>query len=399
MMINKYIILGEGDSHDKIVVDSLDKDSLSTDESRTSTPISRDWMEKLLVLGIAWGRGGGSSSPGDSSAWHIQGVGCYIMKVYRFLNNLLSGSEHGCISYLLCLSDQFFAFINLHFDWMIIPIPVVYILYDFLYDYYSYLSNVCKIDLQFRVPSYRTYLSIFNSRKQNLCIKTFLNFLQPVKGTLFLGDLKAAGGIYTNYTKYHFISTYPRLHLLKDLFGLVCVNRLNLVLDTVHNTYAGVGLKCFYGHLYSSILVQTITKAYSRVHRLEVYGLFNILVITGIGVVVWYKYVIHNGHPPHIPESIDCFKNPTAVVEGYKRVTFWMTQDIHEIVKHTFKYEPSFNDVDLPETHILDRDIPASIGTAIMLATFITTNVLIPFTLSTNVEITQQMPGCCCICQ
>ena len=339
-----------------------------------------------MVFGIVLGRGGGgSSSPGDSSGWHIHGVACYIMKkVYQFLNNLLSGCEHGLISFLLCLCDQLSEFINHNLGW-IIPIPVVY----FIYEYFEFISNVYKIDLQFQVPSHRLYITIFHIWPKKLCIKTLMNFLQPERGTRFLKELEAPRRRYTNYTKYkNFIGTYHRLHLLKDQLGLVCVNRLNLVLDTVHNTYAGAGLKLVYGDLYSSILVQTITKAYSREHRRERYGLFNILVIGGIGVVVWYKFVINNGHPPHIPESIDCFKNPTAVVEGYKRVTFWMTQDVHEIVKQTFKYEPSFNEIDLPNcigrAKILG-DAPAYIGTAIMLATFITTKVLIP--LSTNVEI------------
>ena len=103
--------------------------------------------------------------------------------------------------------------------------------------------------------------------------------------------------------------------------------------------------------------------------------------------MVWYKFVLDTGVPAHIPEAIASFQNPTAVVEGYERVTFWMTQDVQEIVKHTFKHEPPFNEIDLPtiEDSKIMKDAPAYIGLAIMLATFITTKVLIP--LSTNVVI------------
>lgn len=150
------------------------------------------------------------------------------------------------------------------------------------------------------------------------------------------------------------------------------------MLDTVHNSYAGAGLKCLRSSLYSTILVQLTTKASSPLLRSKRYGIFNILVIGGIGVVVWYK----TSYIPYIPESSDCFQNPTAVVEGYKRLTFWMTQDVHEIVKHTFTHEAPFNEIDLEhrgtEKNKIVGDPAAYIGTAIMIATFITTNVLIP---------------------
>ena len=378
-ILEKYTIQSDGDCHENIVIDSLSTDSSCTSVNKTAS--SRDG---LLLFGIVLGRGGGGG-PGDSSGWRFQGVAwSIIQKVYNSLLHIFDVGEHGFISYLLCLSDPLFSFLNNNSDW-IIPIPVLYLIYE----YFEWISTVYKIDLQFQVPSHRAYVTIFNNfwdRKPG--IKTLKNFLRPEKGTRFIKDLEAPFCQYTNYTEYkNFIDTYHRLHLLKEKLGLVSVNRFNLVLDTVHNTFAGVGLKGLNGEQYTSTLVQTITKAYSRLHRRYRYGLFNILVTGGIGVVVWYKFVLDTGVPAHIPEAIASFQNPTAVVEGYERVTFWMTQDVQEIVKHTFKHEPPFNEIDLPtiEDSKIMKDAPAYIGLAIMLATFITTKVLIP--LSTNVVI------------
>lgn len=133
---------------------------------------------------------------------------------------------------------------------------------------------------------------------------------------------------------------------------------------------------------FSSILVQITTKFYSKQHRRELYGLFNILVLTGVGVVVWYKFQFINTVPPFIPESVESFQNPTAVVEGYEKVTYWTTKDIQPIVKHTFTHEKPF--VDIMNLNQfwghgrLYKDQVTCIGTAIMVATFLSTNVLIP---------------------
>lgn len=102
---------------------------------------------------------------------------------------------------------------------------------------------------------------------------------------------------------------------------------------------------------------------------------------------MWYK----TSYIPYIPDSSDYFQNPTVVVEGYIRFTFWMRQDVHKIVKHTFTHEAPFNEIDLEHREIeksvkLVGDPAAYIGTSIILATFITTNVLIPL-ITANVVI------------
>ena len=79
--------------------------------------------------------------------------------------------------------------------------------------------------------------------------------------------------------------------------------------------------------------------------------MFNILVLMGIGVVVWYRYV-QCDNPFIIPQEIahplanlNAFKNPEAVINGYKRVTFLINKDIVNTVLSTFMNDPTFTEV------------------------------------------------------
>ena len=72
--------------------------------------------------------------------------------------------------------------------------------------------------------------------------------------------------------------------------------------------------------------------------------------------------------------------NPTAVVEGYKKVTFWITDDLNAIVLNAFLREPPFREI-IPLNQywgpsMIEKDRVTYIGLAIMIATFITTGIL-----------------------
>jgi hypothetical protein len=93
---------------------------------------------------------------------------------------------------------------------------------------------------------------------------------------------------------------------------------------------------------------------------------------------------LNHFQPPFIPpEPHAWFTNPTAVVEGYKKVTFWMTKDLHEIVKHSFRHEPPFNEIIKLNQYwgcwgdvMVEKDRLTYIGLAVMIATFLTTGIL-----------------------
>lgn len=73
--------------------------------------------------------------------------------------------------------------------------------------------------------------------------------------------------------------------------------------------------------------------------------MFNILVTLGVGVVVWYKFVPGTNLPYPVPEEIlqppvySIFKNPSAFVEGYKRVTYFMRKDSFMNILKPANYE------------------------------------------------------------
>lgn len=177
--------------------------------------------------------------------------------------------------------------------------------------------------------------------------------------------------------------------------GLVKANKLNLTWENVHNTYMGKGLKSLFCKKYSSILVQLTTRVYSKVHKKHLTGFFHILVIVGFGVVVWSHFTEH----PHIPPDSYIFNDPTAVVEGYRRITYWMTKDIDQLVLRAFKQELPFSEILYKNDYLVslmsqykieggrfmlksemelavDLSRMVNIGTAIMIASFISTNIL-----------------------
>jgi len=327
----------------------------------------------LLLLGLM-GRGGGGGSSSTPVEINIQSLGLFLNKLDRMLNNLLFGSERGLTYFIFQKFYQSSRFVVDYF-WFLIPIPFLYLMHKYI----VFIYNRYRFTLQYRAPSHRfCYVENFDYQTENQGIIILRDFLETK--TEFVGSSQPKVQS-SNYMKYA-IPAYYRLLKLCESFrlGLVCVNRLNLVFDTVHRTYAGAGLKCIIEGIYSSILVQIRTAVYSPQDKRKVYILFNILVIGGIGVVVWYKFVNHFPEPFLIPEPHGRFLNPTAVVEGYKKVTFWITDDLNAIVLNAFLREPPFREI-IPLNQywgpsMIEKDRVTYIGLAIMIATFITTGIL-----------------------
>ena len=378
MIVVNYLGLGEGsnidDDLDVNMEDNLVNDSLSTDSSSSSentSPISGDrkkdhWL--ILILGLKNNGGGGGSSP----IRYIKSLASDLIRLLSFFqNNPFSGWEHSFTNsiFSLYLYEQISHFFLSYYACII---PILYIIHK----YFVFYNKLYTFLLQFKAPFHFVSFADFLETTR---IITSNDFIRDVAHRLAECEPKPR---WSNYTKYN-IPAYFRLRELKKRLGLVRANRLNLALETVHHSYAGAGLKCLLSEKFSSILVQITTKFYSQLHRQSLYGLFNILVITGVGVVVWYKFqLINTVVPPFIPESVESFKNPTAVVEGYEKVTYWTTKDIQPLVKHTFTHEKPFVDIiNLNQFWghgWLHKDQVTCIGTAIMVATFISTNVLIP---------------------
>lgn len=362
-------------------INSLEEDPFedaSTDSSSTSVNHQKPstWWE-YLIFPFLNGGSGGSGGSGSSPGFHrVSPTFCYkpcIAKIFQvFVNNTFSYCEHSILNGLSILSD--FSSITLNNYGGIIA--VLYLIHKFS----VFIDRKYKFSLIYRVPSH-----ILGEMKG-------FDYPDSVPGVIILRDFisRKMNDILTGQPKIHWcnymkytIPAYYRMHKLCKRLGLVRVNRLNLVLDSVHHSYAGAGMKSILNEYYrfSSILVQITTAAYSPQHKRKVYRIFNILILGGIGVVVWYKCLNHFQHDILIPEPHARFKNPTAVVDGYERVTYWMNSEVYSIVDQAFKHEQPFNDI-IPINKfwsldgIYHKDQFRYIGLAVMIATFITTGIL-----------------------
>lgn len=378
----------EIDIEEEEVEDNLDSSCTRVDHKNPSNWRHKkpsNWREYLLLSFVNGGGGAGSSpgSPGVSPTYRYkQSLASFLIMLNIFLNNPYSTLEHALLNGLSFILDFSLNFISFYIN----NYGYIYIIVYCTYKYIDFFKNKYKYTLQYRVPSHNIYIyDHFDYIVKKRGIIILMDFLRSkcVAIDSFQPKVK-----WSNYMKYTI--PYYRLEQIRDRLGLVCINRLNLSFDTAHHSHAGVGLKCLpmlnIVKKFSSILVQITTAAYSKPHRRQVYNLFNILLIGGIGVVVWYKCVNHFNPTFLIPEPHQWFKHPATQVEGYKRVTFWMSGDpehLHEIVKKALLYEQPFNDIiklnqcwGWDGDEMEDKDRVTYIGLAIMISTFLTTGIL-----------------------
>lgn len=303
-------------------------------------------------------------------------------KIIVFLTKLFKGQYTiSIIDYMSGVCEPLSGLVY-HLPWIL---PISYIIYE----YRKFIYKVYHYDLQFRVPSQKYIVSLCNLQELTLRVITRdgTNPAILLEETTLLARMSK---FYKNQ-----ILSFVRFRYIKDLMGLVKANKLNLTWENVHNTYMGKGLKSLFCKKYSSILVQLTTRVYSKVHKKHLTGFFHILVIVGFGVVVWSHFTEH----PHIPPDSYIFNDPTAVVEGYRRITYWMTKDIDQLVLRAFKQELPFSEILYKNDYLVslmsqykieggrfmlksemelavDLSRMVNIGTAIMIASFISTNIL-----------------------
>lgn len=359
-------------------------------DARDARGNHNSWWEYVI---FAFNIGDGGSPGVSPTISYKESLARVFINLNLFWNNPYSCCDHPILHALFDCTLNFFDFtLNLLF--------CILNLFAYLFSNYGWILPVfCLLQ-----PVLRKYIvlryhkSIFKLRyctPSHNCL-ALLNFYHNNhhKGIIVLRDfinnksLRIATGIpkldWSDYINYN-IPSYYSLQKICDSLGLVCVNRLNLGLETIHHTYKGAGLNSIINGIFkfSSIVVQITTTAYSHVHKRKVFRIFNILLIAGIGVVVWYKCVKYFNPPFIIPEPPSTFQNPTAVVAGYKKVTFWLTEDPYKIVKRAYLYEPPFKDI-IKITQfwgwsgegMIDRDRLTYTGLAIMISTFITTGIL-----------------------
>lgn len=159
-------------------------------------------------------------------------------------------------------------------------------------------------------------------------------------------------------------------------------------LSFLAKAFADRGLRsCFVSDLVTA-LVRVSTRIYDPISGQYLYYFFHILVFTGVGAVVWYQVIPAAVElPSPCPPGFDThilpeFRDPTSIVEGYRRVSYLFTKDIAPIVIQTYKNDFLFKDflhLDIegdvfPSVEAKHRLL--SVGTALMMAVFITTKTI-----------------------
>lgn len=173
----------------------------------------------------------------------------------------------------------------------------------------------------------------------------------------------------TSYKRYHF----PFLLEFITSIGVKCVDKLEIPTNSDHQR----------------VLVQLTTRAYD--HRLSSYVqvLFHILVYSGIGFVIWYKFIPVDGTLWTTPTEV--FMDPYAVVEGDNKInTVCTPEDITSEVINCYRNEHPFQGIfeyeALSTDNVVSRTRLASIGISIMMGILITSNALLSGNIGSPIQ-------------
>jgi hypothetical protein len=184
-----------------------------------------------------------------------------------------------------------------------------------------------------------------------------------------------------------------KLLRIKESLGIQHIGKMVINWNTINLCFLGRGLKSlndrFGENAFLSSIVQVVTKTFDNSTKKYVWGMFNILVMTGVGVVVWYKFFPGTSFPSELPEGFmpappyETFRNPKAVLPGYQRVNYILTKDVVETAISIYQKENPFTDILPPSEYNIENSGVAAhnyacVGTAIMIACFIATNIFIP---------------------
>jgi hypothetical protein len=390
---SNYSVSNKGDELDG---SEFERESTSSEKEK---PLYRIRKEDLIAIGIVGsGSNGGDGSTGsDSSPTYlgIQNIIARCSKINSLIHRIccqclyalkqnqiidMSGIWSSLIDFMCAFGATIQCWAGLYET----EIMVAYIIYLYLGKYFSKYH----FDINHRVAGSAFVYTVFDSKTTRIVKwSTSLSFDKTLPFANW--DLSSSNNIpWSSITNRYY--SVKNLNRIMNSLGLVSLNNLTLSWNGIHNTHLGSGLKSLFGNAYTRLLVQVTTWAYAHKLKGYFYCTFHILVLLGIGVVVWYKFTPQD--PLTLPlvdtklQSFDCFKHPSSVVEGYKRITYWMTEDVVQTVYNNYRpyCEPFCRIVDVNQYdmgEIAQSERMACIGTAIMIASFITANVIIPVTL------------------
>lgn len=316
----------------------------------TMTIKIKDWFETIIALLLNWGGdGGGDSSPG------IPNLG-----KWRILNSFISG------------------WINLYSYIDCIPGWLLYTLYGILtifrvYSLNSWSLKMYKMDIRWMLPSFTMFRFPYNGAevKDVIPLKEWTN---PPHFNNWIIVFQKAYGI-------------NHLKQIRRSLGLRLIRGHAISMCFLAKAFADRGLRtCIAGDIVTA-LTRVSTRTYDPISNKYIHYFFHILVYMGVGVVVWYQILPAAGLGAPCPTGFDteilpAFRDPTSIVEGYRKVTYLFTKDITPTVIQTYKNYILLEEllcIDIQEDvfpSVEGRHRLLSFGTALMMAVFLTTKTL-----------------------
>lgn len=185
-----------------------------------------------------------------------------------------------------------------------------------------------------------------------------------------------------------------RIHRIMASLGFTHCPRYSQLSEhsLILESYLAAGLKYCSVKQFASVLVQVGIMTYNKCARTYLWGVYNVLVMFGVGVVVWFKlhpYPVDFDPYPVLEvlypkDAFQLFKNPnTSGVDGWNRVVYHMLHDdLVNRVLSIYRNQPPFCDILPPSEYVLDdvgkQQRYAAVGTAIIIATYIGANLVMP---------------------
>lgn len=272
---------------------------------------------------------------------------------------------------------------------------------------YAYLARIC---LSYLIKYIRNVIAQINELNQITTLFSLSGFntqniIAPIEDKIYYinthqwHDLEGENSEWEQQVNNPYLTS--RFQKLVRQLGLMypCCTRLSYLFARYFSyTAIGCGIKYLVQenpyHRFVSSVIQVRTCTFDKSIEKFVWGLFNILVYAGIGVVVWYRYIPFDHHPfigipPEVSVplvDVNALKNPDVVINGYKRATFLITKDITNTVITTFQQDPTFKyilDIDYEmeqldfENNIAAKHVLFNTCTAIIVATLIATKALV----------------------
>jgi hypothetical protein len=396
---------------DKNIMDDLDsKDSGSNEESSSeldsdSNTDNEDFFNYIIGIIASIFRYGsndggdsstgsslpadsvGDSLPGDSgienrvgNSWFYSFLSKFLWVVHKMILKQLHDLGGTSIEYILSFINHMCDFIGYITIWSINHWGVSLLTEICLYYLIRYIRNVIA---QIKASNQTDYTIMYNISAYNLArVSQIAQNLHESDGW---NNLQEVNNYWTSKENHPYIKSCFKTLISKC--GLTYMGDIS-----INATEIGRRIQSLLEERVACCAItQVRTCIFHKSNKKFVWGIFNILVLLGIGVVVWYRYVPSDYSPaywipPEIAEPLvnfNAFKNPDAVIDGYKRVTFLINKDIMNTVITTFKQDPTFTEVfNLNEANDLDNNIItkhvfASAATAIMVASFIATKALV----------------------